>query len=99
GATVSFTVTAIDLVDGAVAVSCSPASGAIFALGTTTVQCTAADAHHNPTNGTFTVKVRDTTPPTLNGVPASQTVEATGSSGATVTYAPPTATDLVDGTD
>src|SRR5205807_2321440 len=46
---------------------------------------------------TFTVKVVDTTAPSLTAVP-NQTDEATGPNGAAATFAA-TATDLVDGTD
>ena len=61
---VTYTATATDLVDGSVPVSCSPASGSTFALGqTTTVSCSATDAHHNTATGSFTVTVQDTTPP------------------------------------
>ena len=49
--------TATDLVDGSVPVNCSPASGITFALGTTTVNCSATDAHHNTATGSFTVFV------------------------------------------
>jgi hypothetical protein len=38
----------------------------------------------------------DQTAPTLSGIPASQTLEATGPSGATATWTAPTATDAVD---
>jgi hypothetical protein len=96
GAIVTFTATANDNIDGAVPVTCTPASGSVFALGATTVQCTASDAHANIGHGSFTVTVRDTTPPTLS-LPASITAEATGASGAAVTYSGATATDLVDG--
>ena len=41
----------------------------------------------------------DTTPPTISGTPSSLTAQATSTSGASVTYATPTATDNVDGTD
>ena len=58
--------TATDLVDGSVAVACVPASGSTFAITTTTVTCTATDAHHNGAHTTFTVKVQDTTPPTVS---------------------------------
>jgi hypothetical protein len=44
GASVQFTVTADDACEGPVSPSCSPASGAFFALGSTTVACTAADS-------------------------------------------------------
>src|SRR5262249_52701062 len=37
--------------------SCSPASGSFFALGTTTVLCTATDASGNTATGSFPVRV------------------------------------------
>jgi hypothetical protein len=95
GAAVSFTVTASDLVDGSVAPSCIPASGSTFALGETTVNCSATDAAGNTANGSFTVTVQDTTKPTLT-LPANISTLATGNSGAAVTFLA-TATDLVDG--
>ncbi|MDT4985708.1 MAG: hypothetical protein QOF95_3198 [Pseudonocardiales bacterium] len=58
GATVTYpNPTASDLVDGTVPVSCLPASGATFALGSTTVTCTATDAHHNTSATHFTVSI------------------------------------------
>lgn len=93
GAVVSFSATATDLVDGVVAVNASPASGSMFALGTTTVTLTAKDARNNTATRTFTVTVNDPTPPVLT-LPASLTVEATSAGGAVVTFAP-TATDTV----
>ena len=95
GATVTFTVAAIDTVDGSVAVNCDHASGSVFALGTTTVNCSATDAHNNSNSSSFTVTVEDTTPPTI-AVPANITVEATGASGAAVSFSV-SATDIVDG--
>ncbi len=95
GAVVTYTASANDGVDGPVAVTCSPASGSTFPIGTTTVQCSASDAHSNTANGSFTVTVRDTTPPAL-ALPANITTEATSASGATATYTA-TSTDLVDG--
>jgi hypothetical protein len=58
GAAVSFTASASDLVSGAVAPVCSPASGSTFAVGTATVTCTATDAAGNAASGTFTVTVQ-----------------------------------------
>src|SRR5438270_490210 len=63
GAAASYSASAADIVDGAVAASCSPASGSIFPLGATTVTCSATDAHGNSSTKTFTVTVVDTTPP------------------------------------
>jgi lamin tail-like protein/putative Ig domain-containing protein/HYR domain-containing protein/transmembrane protein TMEM131 len=92
---VSYTATASDLVDGAVAPVCSPASGSVFAVGTTTVQCTATDAHHNTASGSFAVTITDHTPPTLT-LPTSLTAVASTPAGATVTYSA-SASDVVDG--
>jgi hypothetical protein len=39
---------------------CTPASGSVFAVGTTTVECVATDAHGNPAEGSFTVSVLST---------------------------------------
>ena len=57
GATVAYTASAADVVDGALAISCSPVSGATFPVGTTTVACSAIDAHGNQATGNFKVKV------------------------------------------
>jgi hypothetical protein len=95
GAVVSFSTSAVDLVDGARPVACVPASGSTFPLGGTVVNCSTSDSRGNPANGSFTVTVRDTTPPALK-VPAPINAEATSSSGAAVSYAA-TWTDLVSG--
>jgi hypothetical protein len=57
GAVVTFSATAEDLVDGVVPVTCAPASGATFPVGTTTVACTVSDTRGNTTTGSFTVTV------------------------------------------
>jgi hypothetical protein len=58
GATVNYTVTATDNSGVAPTVSCIPLSGVTFAIGTTTVTCTATDASGNSsTPGSFTVTV------------------------------------------
>jgi hypothetical protein len=97
GASVSYSASATDFVDGPVAVSCDHASGNTFAIGTTTVRCSAMDSHGNTASGSFSVTVQDHTPPIISGVPASITAEATSPSGAAVSYINPTASDLVDG--
>lgn len=62
-AAVSYTVpTATDNVDASVAVSCTPASGSNFALGTTTITCAAQDAAGNGTTSTFAVVVTQEIP-------------------------------------
>jgi hypothetical protein len=57
GAPVTFAPTAADLVDGARAVACAPASGSTFAIGTTTVSCSAGDTRGNSASASFTVTV------------------------------------------
>lgn len=96
GAQVSYTVSASDAVDPDPHVSCNPASGSWFALGATTVTCTATDASGNKKDTTFDVNVADTTGP-LVGSGSNATVEATSHDGAAYTYVSPTAADLVDG--
>jgi len=74
GAAVSFAATAQDLVSGSVAVQCAPPSGSTFALGVTTVNCSAHDAANNGVSGSFTVTVRDTGAPVISAVTASPNV-------------------------
>jgi hypothetical protein len=95
GATVTYKVSASDARGGTLTPGCRPASGSVFRLGTTTVNCSAADAQHNTATGSFTVTVQDTTPPSLN-LPGDITAQATGPNGAAVSYTA-TAADLVDG--
>ncbi|HEX4915694.1 MAG TPA: lamin tail domain-containing protein, partial [Vicinamibacterales bacterium] len=60
GAVVTFaTPTAIDNQDGIVPVSCVPASGSQFAIGSTTVTCTATDASGNSASASFMVTITD----------------------------------------
>jgi hypothetical protein len=97
GAVVTYSATATDIVDGTDLVVFDPPSGSIFALGTTTVDYFATDAHHNTSTGSLTVTVRDTTAPSPSSV-SNQTLEATSPAGAVTTYSA-TATDIVDGSD
>ena len=90
--------TTSDAVDGAQNATCLPASGSTFALGTTTVTCSAHDAAGNvSTPTTFSVRVIDTTAPVI-AAHADVLVNATGNSSVLVSYTLPTASDLVDGT-
>jgi hypothetical protein len=93
GASHSFTASALDEVDGAVVVACTPASGSVFPLGTSTVACRATDSHGNASAATFAVTVRDTTPPVIT-VPVNLTRDATAPVAVIYTAA---ATDDVDG--
>ncbi len=98
GAVVTYTSPATsDIVDGAGVASCSPASGATFALGNTTVTCNATDTNGNQaTSTTFTVHVVDTTAPVIDPH-ADVNVVATSPAGALVNYTSPATHDIVDG--
>lgn len=78
GATVvNYSVSATDNFDASPSAACSPASGSTFAIGTTTVNCSATDAAGNIDLGSFQVTVVDTTvvvvPPTPPTPPTSPT--------------------------
>lgn len=95
GAPVNFITSAIDIVSGNVTPINNPASGSTFPLGVTTVEVEATDAAGNTSSASFTVTVRDTTPPVIT-VPANITTGSTTPSGAVVTFTT-SATDIVDG--
>ncbi len=62
GATVNYTLpVATDTQDSAPTVTCTPASGTKFAVGSTTVNCTATDANGNTATTSFPVVVRYST--------------------------------------
>jgi hypothetical protein len=98
GAIVNYTSPATsDAVDGAGVATCSLASGTLFALGDTTVNCDAQDAAgNNAIQKSFVVHVVDTTAPviTLNG---NATINVTYGTGYVDQGA--SATDAVDVTD
>ena len=59
GAVVTYTnPTAVDAIDGPVPVACTPPSGSLFPIGTTTVTCTASDTHGNTSVSSFAVVIR-----------------------------------------
>ncbi len=95
GAVVDFVTSAEDDVDGPVAVTCASETGSTFAIGDTTVSCSASDATGNVGEAEFTVTVEDTTAPDLT-VPADISVEGDTTGGANVTLPNATATDIVD---
>jgi hypothetical protein len=76
-------------------VVCSPASGAVFSKGTTTVTCTVTDAVGMTGSCTFTVTVNDNQNPTLT-CPANQTVN-TVSAPVAGHYPAPMASDNCSG--
>jgi lysophospholipase L1-like esterase len=95
GAVINFAPpTASDASDPNVQVICVPPSGSTFPLGSTEVTCTATDQAGNVARATFTVNVRDTTPPAI--VAPDLTVEATSAAGALVLFSQLQVTDIVD---
>jgi len=95
GAAVPFTVSATGRENQSLPVTCSPAPGARFPLGDTTVTCTAQDRPDEIATKTFRIAVVDRTAPRL-AVPASVRARTTSKKGAVVKFAV-SATDLVDG--
>jgi hypothetical protein len=88
--------TASDRLDGPVAARCDHSSGATFPLGTTKVICSAVDGHGNQGTATFTVIVRDTTPPTVGSHDNVVVNVGTNVKSEIVTFEPPIAQDAVD---
>jgi len=77
GKTITYTVTVYDFVDGPLTPICTTPSGSTFAIGSTTVTCTATDSAGNTATASFTITVyvlttSDTTPPVIT-VPGPQT--------------------------
>jgi hypothetical protein len=92
------TPTPSDNCNGPVTVTCSPASGSTFPVGSTSVTCTATDAAGLTANCSFTVTVNDSEKPTLT-CPANITVSTDpGQCAATVSFPSPTVTDNCPGT-
>jgi hypothetical protein len=75
-------------------VSCSPASGSFFPVGTTTVTCSTTAGP----SCTFTVTVNDTQPPTIGPCPSNITIKGNLNDPCTVvTYSNPPASDNCPG--
>ena len=70
--------------------SCAPASGGVFALGSSQVTCTVTDSFGRLSNGSFTVNVTLPAPPVIT-VPANQVTTAGTLQGIVVNYPTPTA--------
>ncbi|MFF5971219.1 HYR domain-containing protein [Streptomyces sp. NPDC012769] len=80
GTRIDYTVTAEDANDGPLTATCTPASGSVFPVGTTTVTCTATDTAGN--TGTDTAVFRVLPPP----VPPSADVAVSVSLSPARTY-------------
>ena len=89
--------TADDLSSAGASISCAPASGSVFPLGTTPVVCEAADLTGNTSEATFNIVVEDTTPPVLTVSPDPFEAFIQGPAGTTVNYSDAiSVTDTVD---
>jgi hypothetical protein len=92
GAAVSFAASASDIADGNDPLTCSPGSGSIFVVGTTTVTCSATNKAGEGAHETFTVTVSQQGPqgggsgsddggPTTGASPTSPTTGTASGSG------------------
>jgi hypothetical protein len=95
GTRVKFGASATDYTGAGLTVTCKPASGSLFPLGTTNVGCSTADSYGNHVSKSFAVTIVDTTPPALT-VPSSFAVDAVSPAGAPVAFTA-SATDIVSG--
>ena len=71
GANVAYTVDLADATSGLASSSCTPASGSLFPIGDTTVNCTATDNAGHSTDASFIVRVNDTIPPVISNTTPS----------------------------
>jgi uncharacterized protein (TIGR03382 family) len=94
GAVVSYTVSTRDDSAGTVTIASPWPSGSVFPLGSTEFEVIATDLAGNTARCEARVQVRDTTAPTVQ-CPASFSVKAAGSSGATPAWTLPSAMDAV----
>ncbi len=84
GAVVTYSVEATDSDALVKSLSCAPASGATFPVGTTKVECAAVDGHENKAAASFNVTVA-TPPPVLPVVTSVAPVEGPEAGGTLVT--------------
>ncbi len=103
GAAVAYAASAVDAEDGPLPADCTPVSGTVMPMGVTIVACSTADAAGSSDTASFTVTVRDTTPPVVTA-PQPLTIDATQPNGTTAAASAAlaqwlgaaTAADLVD---
>ena len=84
--TVPDALTGTDLEDGPLTALCVPASGSMFPIGTTAVNCSVTDAAHQVASATFNVTVLNTAP--IVAPLPNMSVTAPGADGAFVNFAP-----------
>jgi hypothetical protein len=84
GAEITYSATASDQEDGSLSPTCMPGSGSLFAIGTSTVNCSVTDSFGATTTGSFDIVVDPT-------VPTAPTIgTATGGNGsASVSFSAP----------
>ncbi|MEO8614293.1 MAG: HYR domain-containing protein, partial [Luteolibacter sp.] len=70
GTSVSYGVLANDDAGGAIQATCTPASGSVFPVGSTTVNCTAIDLSGNSATASFTVTIINTSGPAFISAPS-----------------------------
>ncbi|MGE3948104.1 MAG: HYR domain-containing protein [Blastocatellales bacterium] len=84
--------------NGAVQIAAGATATVTLPIGTHSITLMANDTRGgSSTSDAQVVVIQDTTPPAITNVPASITTAATSLEGANVSFALPTATDLVDG--
>ena len=59
GTTITFSASASDDIDGFISTTCLPSSGSVFAIGSTTVICTATDSAGNVGSASFVITVQN----------------------------------------
>jgi len=95
GSSVPFSVSALDDIDGVLNTTCTPPSRSTFAIGSTTVTCTATDSAGNIGSASFVISVQDSTPPVVT-VPEDLIISTTLTSKNSVTFSA-SASDDIDG--
>lgn len=95
GSSVSFSVSALDDIDGVVSTTCTPPSRSTFPIGSNTVICTATDSAGNIGSASFIITVQDSIAPVVT-VPGDLTISTTLASRNSVTFSA-SASDDIDG--
>jgi hypothetical protein len=85
GAVVNYTATGMDQFNNSLTAACTPPSGSLFPIGTTTVSCMVTDENGREATDSFTITVTDGEPPVLS-VPGNITIETIDQNGTTVTF-------------